>query len=156
MDPGVRVKIQHSPSQHPIVVVGKGVLANPRRFITQNQRRLDGQIRFLEIDLRDADDVRVIRKRVVQDAGVGSSAILFIGLFGVQILWYIWNLWRVPITVRKSIDEKTCVAKALTYGKQAYLQRRISSEASIAKLLFQNGYKLADHLGLFLRADDEQ
>ena len=66
MDPGVRVKIQHSPSQHPIVVVGKGVLANPRRFITQNQRRLDGQIRFLEIDLRDADDVRVIRKRVVQ------------------------------------------------------------------------------------------
>ena len=48
----------------------------------------------------------------------------------------------------EAIDEKSCMAKALTYGRQAYLQRRISSEASIAKLLFQNGYKLVEHLEL--------
>ena len=33
-------------------------------------------------------------------------------------------------------------------GRQAYLQRRITSEASIGKILFQNGFKLAQNLGL--------
>ncbi len=33
-------------------------------------------------------------------------------------------------------------------GHQRYLQRRVSSKASIAKLLFSNGYKLFDNLGL--------
>ena len=47
-----------------------------------------------------------------------------------------------------ALDEKDCVAQSLTYGKQAYLQRRISSEASIGKLLFQNGYKLMANLNL--------
>jgi glycerol-3-phosphate O-acyltransferase len=41
-----------------------------------------------------------------------------------------------------------CVTQALKEGKQAYLQRRISSEASIGKILFQNGYKLAENLDL--------
>jgi glycerol-3-phosphate O-acyltransferase len=36
----------------------------------------------------------------------------------------------------------------LKYGRQAWLQRRISSEASIGKLLFQNGYKVFQHRGL--------
>ena len=48
----------------------------------------------------------------------------------------------------QGLDEKTCVARALKEGKQAYLQRRITSEASIGKILFQNGYKLANNLGL--------
>ena len=30
----------------------------------------------------------------------------------------------------------------MSYGKQAYLQRRISSEASIGKLLFANAWKM--------------
>jgi glycerol-3-phosphate O-acyltransferase len=41
------------------------------------------------------------------------------------------------------------VQQSLAYGRQAYLQRRISSEASIGKLFFSNGYKLMDNYGLF-------
>ncbi|MEM0953210.1 MAG: glycerol-3-phosphate 1-O-acyltransferase [Pseudomonadota bacterium] len=46
------------------------------------------------------------------------------------------------------LDEKTCVSEALAYGRQAYLQRRISSQASIGKLLFQNAWRLLDNRGL--------
>ena len=46
------------------------------------------------------------------------------------------------------LEEKECVNQSLAYGRQAYLQRRISSEASIGKLLFQNGYKLLANMGL--------
>ncbi|TDG15419.1 glycerol-3-phosphate 1-O-acyltransferase [Seongchinamella unica] len=42
----------------------------------------------------------------------------------------------------ESLEEDECVNEALTYGRQAYLQRRISSESSIGKLLFKNGYKM--------------
>jgi glycerol-3-phosphate O-acyltransferase len=48
----------------------------------------------------------------------------------------------------KGMDEKSCVNQALKYGRQAWMQRRISSEASIGKLLFQNGYKVFAHRGL--------
>ncbi|EED31666.1 glycerol-3-phosphate acyltransferase [gamma proteobacterium NOR5-3] len=46
------------------------------------------------------------------------------------------------------LSEKDCVQKSLAYGRQAYLQRRISSEASIGKLLFSNAYRLLDNLEL--------
>jgi glycerol-3-phosphate O-acyltransferase len=42
----------------------------------------------------------------------------------------------------ETIDEDSCVSEALTYGRQRYLQRRISSESSIGKLLFRNAYRL--------------
>jgi glycerol-3-phosphate O-acyltransferase len=42
----------------------------------------------------------------------------------------------------EALDEQTCVADALKFGRQAYLQRRISSEASIGKLLFRNGFQM--------------
>ena len=45
-------------------------------------------------------------------------------------------------------DEEDFVAQSLKAGKQAYLQRRITSEASIGKILFQNGYKLAENFEL--------
>jgi glycerol-3-phosphate O-acyltransferase len=45
-------------------------------------------------------------------------------------------------------SEEECIAQSLKAGKQAYLQRRITSEASIGKLLFQNGYKLAENFEL--------
>jgi len=45
----------------------------------------------------------------------------------------------------ESLTEEQCVAKALKHGHQAYLQRRISSPASIGKLVFKNGFKLAQH-----------
>jgi glycerol-3-phosphate O-acyltransferase len=48
----------------------------------------------------------------------------------------------------EALEQKACVNQALKYGKQAYLQRRISSEASIGKILFQNAYKLMQNLGL--------
>lgn len=48
----------------------------------------------------------------------------------------------------ENLTEADCVTQALKYGKQAYLQRRISSEASIGKLLFKNGYLLLRNKGL--------
>lgn len=47
-----------------------------------------------------------------------------------------------------AIDKKTCVDRALKEGKQAYLLRRITSEASIGKILFENGFRMAAGLGL--------
>jgi glycerol-3-phosphate O-acyltransferase len=51
-------------------------------------------------------------------------------------------------------SEKDCVQQSLAYGRQAYLQRRISSEASIGKLLFSNGYRLMENLELIDGNDD--
>jgi glycerol-3-phosphate O-acyltransferase len=42
----------------------------------------------------------------------------------------------------ESLEQDDCVDKALKFGRQAYLQRRISSESSIGKLLFKNAYKM--------------
>ena len=47
-----------------------------------------------------------------------------------------------------TLGEEQCVTKALKHGHQAYLQRRISSPASIGKLVFKNGFKLAGHRNL--------
>jgi len=44
--------------------------------------------------------------------------------------------------------EKSIVDAALKLGKQAFLQRRITSEESIGKLMFSNGYQLAANRGL--------
>jgi glycerol-3-phosphate O-acyltransferase len=48
----------------------------------------------------------------------------------------------------EQLEQKQCVELALKEGRQAYLLRRISSEASIGRILFENGYRLAVHLGL--------
>lgn len=48
----------------------------------------------------------------------------------------------------EAVDEKALEAAALVEGKQAYLLRRISSEAAIGKLLFANGLSLMRHMGL--------
>ena len=55
----------------------------------------------------------------------------------------------------ETLDQKTCVDQSLVEGKQAYLLRRITSEASIGKILFENGYKLASHVRLIDAGDDE-
>jgi glycerol-3-phosphate O-acyltransferase len=52
------------------------------------------------------------------------------------------------------LTQEACVEQGLIEGRQAYLLRRISSEASIGKILFENGYKLAAHLGLAGETDD--
>ncbi len=41
-----------------------------------------------------------------------------------------------------TLEEQECVDQALAYGRQLYLQRRISSESSIGKILFKNGFKM--------------
>lgn len=45
-------------------------------------------------------------------------------------------------------EERAICEGALMEGRQAYLLRRISSEAAIGKLLFANGFALARHMGL--------
>lgn len=39
-------------------------------------------------------------------------------------------------------SESECVERCMSYGKQAWLQRRVSSEASVGKLLFKTAHKL--------------
>ena len=51
-----------------------------------------------------------------------------------------------------AIDEDTFIERCMSYGKQAYLQRRISSEASIGKLLYTNAWKMLMSRGLIDRA----
>ncbi|QNO26043.1 glycerol-3-phosphate 1-O-acyltransferase [Sphingopyxis sp. OPL5] len=48
----------------------------------------------------------------------------------------------------EAVDDKAIEAAALVEGKQAWLLRRISSEAAIGKLLFANGLSLMRHMGL--------
>ncbi len=48
----------------------------------------------------------------------------------------------------EALSQQQCVEQGLVEGRQAYMLRRISSEASIGKILFGNGYKLAAHMEL--------
>ena len=48
----------------------------------------------------------------------------------------------------EAMDEEAFIDRCMSYGKQAYLQRRISSEASIGKLLFANAWKMLTSRGL--------
>ena len=51
------------------------------------------------------------------------------------------------------IDEDTFIERCMSYGKQAYLQRRVSSEASIGKLLYANAWKMLMSRGLIDHAE---
>ena len=53
----------------------------------------------------------------------------------------------------EQIAEDIFIERCMSYGKQAYLQRRISSEASIGKLLFANAWKMLMSRGLINDAD---
>ncbi|MCH1610218.1 MAG: 1-acyl-sn-glycerol-3-phosphate acyltransferase [Luminiphilus sp.] len=46
------------------------------------------------------------------------------------------------------LDETAFIDRCMSYGRQAYLQRRISSEASIGKLLYANAWKMLSSRGL--------
>jgi glycerol-3-phosphate O-acyltransferase len=48
----------------------------------------------------------------------------------------------------EELEEKATIEAALKFGRQAYLQRRISSEASIGRILFQNAFKYLANRGL--------
>lgn len=55
----------------------------------------------------------------------------------------------------EEFSEKDCITRANKYARQSYLQRRITSEASISELMFRNAYKLMDNQGLTKAGDDE-
>lgn len=63
----------------------------------------------------------------------------------------------VDILIRHSdgepMGEEAFIERCMSYGKQAYLQRRISSEASIGKLLFANAWKMLVSRGLVNSSD---
>ncbi len=48
----------------------------------------------------------------------------------------------------EEMAQKDCVEQALKEGRFALMMGRITSEASIAKVLFENGFRLAEHMGL--------
>jgi glycerol-3-phosphate O-acyltransferase len=52
------------------------------------------------------------------------------------------------------LDAEACVTRALQEARQALLLRRISSEASIGKILFENGFTLVSHMGLAEAGDE--
>ena len=54
----------------------------------------------------------------------------------------------VRLKVGEVPDMAACVAGGLAEGRQAYLLHRISSQASLGKILFENGYQLAENLEL--------
>lgn len=54
----------------------------------------------------------------------------------------------------ETLEKDNCVTDALRLGHQAYLQRRISSESSIGKLLFSNGFKMLEHRQLTQGGDE--
>jgi glycerol-3-phosphate O-acyltransferase len=55
----------------------------------------------------------------------------------------------------ESLSRKDCVERALDEGRQAYLLRRITSEASIGKILFENGYKMASKQGVVRNTESD-
>ena len=63
----------------------------------------------------------------------------------------------IDILIRHSygepMEEEVFIERCMSYGKQAYLQRRISSEASIGKLLFANAWKMLVSRGLVNSSD---
>jgi len=54
----------------------------------------------------------------------------------------------------ETLEKEACISDALRLGQQAYLQRRISSESSIGKLLFSNGFKMLEHRKLTEGGDE--
>ena len=59
------------------------------------------------------------------------------------------------IDATQTLSEDEVVDAAFKYGQQLYLQRRISSKASMGKMLFTNAYKLFDSYGLVAPAQGE-
>ncbi|MDH3303697.1 MAG: glycerol-3-phosphate 1-O-acyltransferase [Gammaproteobacteria bacterium] len=55
----------------------------------------------------------------------------------------------------KALQHDDCLRRCFPYGREAYLRQRISSEASIGKQLFENGYKWIENRGLAGAGDED-
>lgn len=62
--------------------------------------------------------------------------------------YYVAADYLAGLPASDSLSQKTCIDQGLKRARQAYLQRRISSEASIGKLLLGNAWSLFNHRGL--------
>ena len=88
-----------------------------------------------------ADNARLIMNRLSPKLGhVALTIFAEAYSLGTDILM------RYPD--EEAMDEEAFIDRCMSYGKQAYLQRRISSEASIGKLLFANAWKMLTSRGL--------
>jgi glycerol-3-phosphate O-acyltransferase len=77
----------------------------------------------------------------------------------VTLLTYVEAYWVVAMLITQmdaaeTLEEQACVTDALRLGRQVYLQRRISSESSIGKLLFKNGFKMLQQRNLTVGGDE--
>lgn len=52
------------------------------------------------------------------------------------------------LDAEQTLDQKETMSASFKYAKQAYLQQRITSKASIGKILFTNGFKLLESYDL--------
>ncbi len=108
-----------------------GLVAELMRVDARWRERLSG----------DLQDTRRLARRL--QPFIGHAALLsFVEAYAVVV-----DL-LARLAPGETLEQKRCVELALKEGRQAYLLRRISSEASIGKILFENGYRLAANLGL--------
>jgi glycerol-3-phosphate O-acyltransferase len=108
-----------------------GLAAELARIDARWRERLSGE----------SQDVRRLTQRL--QPFIGHAALLtFVEAYSVVV-----DL-LARLGPGETLDQKRCVELALKEGRQAYLLRRISSEASIGKILFENGYRLAANRGL--------
>ncbi|MEL7296081.1 MAG: glycerol-3-phosphate 1-O-acyltransferase [Pseudomonadota bacterium] len=109
-------------------------------------REVDAEMRRYDADwqARLESDDDYARQRIRHFAPLVSRAALLPFVEAYQVVANV--LAKLPADT--GISAKDCLDQSLALGKQAYLQRRISSEASIGKLLFENGYKLMMNQGL--------
>lgn len=82
---------------------------------------------------------------------ITAHAVLLPYIEGYRVVAEVISLY----TANESPTEKDVLNKALAYGKQALLQRRISSPASIGKVIFQNAYKLLDSRSLMASGGED-
>jgi glycerol-3-phosphate O-acyltransferase len=107
----------------------------------------------LETELSRADP-QWQTKLAAGDTGLRSLRHRFQPLVGHAVFLPFVEAYTIVLDVLadlklgESIDRKSCAQAALKEGRQAYLMRRISSEASIGKILFENGYRMASSQGL--------
>ncbi len=59
------------------------------------------------------------------------------------------------LKAHETLDAKASLNASMKYARQAYLQRRINSKASIGQILFNNGYKLFESYGLVAPGEAE-
>ncbi|PIE37422.1 MAG: glycerol-3-phosphate acyltransferase [Gammaproteobacteria bacterium] len=104
-----------------------------------------------ELERYDNDWEQRLRagKQSTQNFLAGMEPLLaHIALLTFVEAYYVAADYLAGLPAEDSLSQKTCIDEGLKRARQAYLQRRISSEASIGKLLLSNAWSLFNHRGL--------